>query len=104
MDARATADRALELAPDDASANLYDGQLLIDTGYTRQGIARLDRALVIDPMLPNALHWRALQYLFAGDTDMAESLWKRAAQAGLSYANFGFAEIAKARGDRKSVV
>ncbi|HET6913809.1 MAG TPA: hypothetical protein VFH71_10795 [Rhodanobacteraceae bacterium] len=99
VDARVAADRALELAPDDVSANFYEGQLLIDTGYTRQGIARLDRALAIDPMLPNALHWRAIQYLFAGDTDMAERLWQRAGQAGLSYADYGFAEVAKARGD-----
>jgi TolB-like protein len=99
LDARKAMDRALELAPDDASANLYDAQLLIMTGYTRQGIERLDRALAIDPLLPNALHWRAAQYLFAGDTDTAARLWKRAGDLGLSYANFGLAEVAKARGN-----
>lgn len=92
-------DRALELAPDDASAIFYDAQLLIITGYTRHGTERLDRALAIDPMLPNALHWRAMQYLFAGDTDTAERMWQRASAAGLSYAAYGFAEIANARGD-----
>lgn len=96
---RAALDRALQLAPDDASANFYYAQALIDAGYTRQGIERLDRTLVIDPYLPNALHWRALQYLLAGDVDTAERVWKRAAEAGLSYADVGFAEIAKARGD-----
>jgi tetratricopeptide (TPR) repeat protein len=99
MDARKAMDRALELAPNDAAADFYDAQLLINTGYTRQGIARLDRALAIDPMLPNALHWRAEQYLFAGDTDTAERLWKRAGSVGLSYANVGISQVAKARGD-----
>ena len=99
VDARKAIDRALELAPNDASSDFYDAQLLINTGYTRRGIAQLDRALAIDPILPNALHWRALQYLFAGDLDTAEGLWKRAGDAGLSYADVGLARAAQARGD-----
>jgi len=99
VDARVATDSALAREPNDASVIFYDAQLLINTGYTRRGIERLDRALAIDPMLPNALHWRAQQFLFAGDTDMAERLWKRAEEAGLSYADAGFSQIAKARGD-----
>jgi TolB-like protein len=99
LDARAASDRARALEPDDASVNLYDAQLLIMTGYTRQGIASLDRALAIDPMLPNALHWRAVQYLGAGDMDAAERLWKRAGELHLSFANAGLALLAKERGD-----
>ena len=99
LDARVATDRALTLEPDDASVNFYDAQLLINTGYTRRGIAQLDHALAIDPMLPNALHWRAMQYLFAGDSDTAERLWKRAGEVGLSYANAGLAQVAEARGD-----
>ncbi|HTA65446.1 MAG TPA: hypothetical protein VK753_08075 [Xanthomonadaceae bacterium] len=97
--ARAAIDRALQLAPDDASVNFYDAQILINTGYTREGTERLDRTLAIDPFLANALHWRAVQYLLAGDVDTAEHVWKRAAEAGLSYADVGFAEVARARGD-----
>ena len=99
VDARAAIEHAVELAPDDASANFYYAQQLINTGYTRQGIVRLDRALAIDPLLPNALHWRAMQYLFAGDPDTAERLWKRAGEGGLSYVNVGLAAVAQARGD-----
>jgi tetratricopeptide (TPR) repeat protein len=99
VDARIATDNALARDPDDAGVTFYDAQLLINTGYTRRGIERLDRALAIDPMLPNALHWRAQQFLFAGDIDMAERLWKRSEQAGLSYADAGFSQIAKARGD-----
>ena len=99
LDSRAALDRALQLAPDDASANFYDAQGLINTGYTRQGTQRLDRTLAIDPFLANALHWRAVEYLLAGDVDTAERVWKRAADEGLSYADVGFAEVARARGD-----
>jgi tetratricopeptide (TPR) repeat protein len=99
LDARVAIELAIALAPNDASANFYYAQQLINTGYTRQGIVRLDRALAIDPMLQNALHWRALQYLFAGDADTAEQLWKRASDGGLSYADVGLASVARARGD-----
>lgn len=99
LDARAALDRALALEPDNASVNLYNAQLLIVTGYARQGVAGLDRTLAIDPMLPNALHWRAVQYLDAGDFDAAERLWKRASELHLSFANAGLALLAKERGD-----
>ncbi len=99
FDARAATDRALELAPNDASAHLYSAQLLIMTGYTRQGIAHLEQALTIDPLLPNALFWRGRQYVFAGDLDAAERLFRRAADLGLSFANVGLAQVAFARGD-----
>ena len=102
LDSHEALDRALLLAPDDASANFYDAQALINTGYTRQGIAVLDRTLAIDPLLPNALHWRAMQYLFAGDVDTAERMWKRAGDAGLSYVNVGLGDVAAARGDYTS--
>ncbi len=99
LDSHEALDRALALAPEDASANFYYAQALINTGYTRLGTEQLDRTLAIDPLLPNALHWRAMQYLFTGDIDSAEHLWKRADDAGLSYANVGLANVAKARGD-----
>ena len=99
LDARAVSDRARALEPDNASVNLYDAQLLIVTGYTRKGTARLDRVLAIDPMLPNALHWRAVQYMEAGDFDDAERLWNRASELHLSFANAGLALLARERGD-----
>ena len=102
LDGRQTMDRALELAPDDASANFYYAQLLIATGYTRQGIVRLDRALSIDPLLPNALNWRAMQYLYVGDLDAAERTFKRSADLGLALGNNGVATVAEARGDYAS--
>ncbi len=99
LDARVAMDRALELAPDDASANLYAAENLIITGYTRQGIAHLDRALSIDPLLPNAINWRAMQYEYAGDLDVAERMFQRAVDLGLSIGKNGLGQVAAARGD-----
>ena len=92
-------DRAEALEPDDASVNLYYAQWLITVGYTRQGVERLDRTLAIDPMLPNALNWRAMQYSFAGDHEAAERMAKRAEALGLGLSASPLAEVARARGD-----
>jgi TolB-like protein len=97
--ARAALERALALDPDDAQVNLHDAQTLIEAGYTRQGIDRLDHALAIDPVLPTALYWRGHQYSFAGQQDAAERAFVRAATLGLSFADVGLAEVARARGD-----
>ena len=97
--ARPYFDRALALEPRDASVHMYLGQWLIVNGYTKQGIAELDRAIAIDPMLPNAVNWRAYQYLYAGDIDNAQALFERTDALGLSLAKSGLAEVALARGD-----
>jgi TolB-like protein/Tfp pilus assembly protein PilF len=97
--ARPWFDRAVQLEPRDASAHMYLGQWLLVNGYTKQGIAELDRALAIDPMLPNAANWRGYQYLYAGDLDSAQALFERGDALGLSLAKSGLGELALARGD-----
>ncbi len=96
---RVALDRALELDPNDAYVNLHLAQSLIRTGYRRQGTERLDRALAIDPVLPNALFWRGVEYLSAGDQDAAERALERAASVGISFTAIGLAQLAEARGD-----
>src|SRR6478735_55497 len=97
--ARPYHERAVQMAPQDASAHMYLGQWLIVSGYTKQGIAELDRAIAIDPMLPNAVNWRGYQYLFAGDIDNAQALFARTDALGLSLAKAGLGEVAHRRGD-----
>ena len=87
------------MQPRDASTHMYLAQWLIVTGYTKQGIEELDRALAIDPMLPNAVNWRGYQYLFAGDIDNAQALFERTDALGLSLAKSGLGEIALAHGN-----
>ena len=97
--ARPWFDRAVKLEPRDASVHMYLAQWLTMNGYTRQGIAEFDRAIAIDPMLPNAVNWRAYQYLYAGDIDSAQAMFERTDALGLSLAKSGLGEVALARGD-----
>jgi TolB-like protein/tetratricopeptide (TPR) repeat protein len=98
-EARPLFEKAVALEPRDASAHMYLAQWLITTGYTRDGIAELDRAIAIDPMLPNAVNWRAYQYLYAGDLGNADALFQRTDALGLSLAKAGLAEMHLARGN-----
>ena len=97
-EARPYLDRAVRMQSQDASAHMYLGQWLIVTGYTAQGIAELDRAIAIDPMLPNAVNWRAYQYLYNGDIDKADMLFKQTDALGLSLAKSGLGEVIRLRG------
>jgi TolB-like protein/Tfp pilus assembly protein PilF len=101
---REAIERALQLDPDDVTSNFWSGLALITTGYRARGIALFDHALVIDPMLPNAVRWRGIVYLRAGDLDRAEQLLKRARATGLSTADGELAEIACARGDAATAI
>jgi TolB-like protein/Flp pilus assembly protein TadD len=99
LEARPYLDRAVQMAPRDASTHMYLAQWLIITGYTHEGIAELDRALAIDPMLPNAANWRGYQYLYAGDFDDAQALFERTRSLGLTLATGGLGEVALWHGD-----
>ncbi|HMK73039.1 MAG TPA: protein kinase, partial [Myxococcaceae bacterium] len=58
LEAREAYRRALELDPDDVTANFWFGAHLITAGYVRQGEQVLDKVLAIDPIVPNPLGWR----------------------------------------------
>jgi TolB-like protein len=92
--------RALELDSDDVTANFWSALSLVVEGYGRLGTAALDRTLAIDPAMPNAVMWRANQYIHAGDLDAGERLMRRAADLGLAHVGLGLATVADLRGDR----
>ena len=99
LEARASFDRALALEPASAEVGFFVAQNLMGTGYTAQGTEWLDRTLLIDPLHPNALWRRALQYVDDGDFEAAERAFSRASEMGLAWAWQGPIVLAEARGD-----
>ena len=93
LEERAEFGKALELDPEDETARFWSGTSLVIEGYARAGVVEFDRTLAIDPMFPNAVMWRAVQYLEQGDLDAGERLMHRAADLGL-------ATVSDMRGDR----
>jgi TolB-like protein len=99
-EARTAYRRALELDPDDVTANFWFAASLIESGYLHQGATVLEHVLRIDPIMPNALMWRANVALADDDLDLAERLLRRAQDLGLNYVGVGLAALADARGRR----
>ncbi|MCI4567421.1 tetratricopeptide repeat protein [Lysobacter sp. CFH 32150] len=97
-------DRALQIDPDDVTSNFWYGLSLIMTGYHERGVALLDHALAVDPMMPNVVRWRGNMYRYAGDIERAEQYLKQARSAGLPLANRELAEIAFDRGDAATAI
>ncbi|MBS0574952.1 MAG: tetratricopeptide repeat protein [Proteobacteria bacterium] len=97
-------EQALRLDPDDVTSNFWFGLSLITEGYHERGIALLDHALAIDPMMPNVVRWRGIMYMYAGDLDRAEQYLKRARSTGLSIADRELAFIAFDRGDAATAI
>jgi TolB-like protein/Flp pilus assembly protein TadD len=91
--------RALELEPDDITANVWNSFSLIRTGYRREGTRVLDRALALDPLLPIALMWRSMEYIDAGAVDQADRALRLAAEGHLMFVGLGQFRVDRARGD-----
>ncbi len=92
-------ERAIALDPNDVNSNFWYGLSLVMTGYREAGIARLEHALSIDPMMPNIVRWRGLMYFLDGDLDNAELYLNRARSSGLLFAERELSYIAFQRGD-----
>ena len=103
-EAHAAYARALAIDPDDPAANFWLGSLLCCTGYAKTSAGVLDKLLVNDPMLPNALLWRGLVHLQAGELDQAARYIRRAADAGLTSVGIAYAHVAQARGEKIEVL
>ncbi|HWR96112.1 MAG TPA: tetratricopeptide repeat protein, partial [Arenimonas sp.] len=95
---------ALKRDPDDVTANFWLGVSLINTGYIREGNAAIDRALAIDPLMPNALLWRARNYIFDGNLENGERMLRLAAEGGHVFVGIGQTKLDIARGDKAAAV
>jgi TolB-like protein/Tfp pilus assembly protein PilF len=99
LEARGHFTRALELTPDDAEARFRLGRLLLLLGYLKDGTDWLDRALLVEPLHPNAIWRRALRSIELGDVAAAERAFERTRELGLSWANQVPSILATERGD-----
>ena len=95
---------ALQRDPDDVTANFWHGVTLINTGYIREGNAAIDRALAVDPLMPNALLWRARNYVFDGDLENGERMLRLAAEGGHVFVGIGQTKLDSARGDKAAAI
>lgn len=96
--------QALKLDPNDVTSNFWLGTQLINTGYIREGNAALDRTLALEPLLPNALLWRARNYIFAGDLDKGADLLQKATETGHAFVGIGQTLLDSARGDKAAAI
>ncbi len=92
-------EKALSLEPDDVTTNFWFGLSLLKCGYFDRGRSLIDHALQVDPLVPNALRWRGVLYLFQGESAKAEELLTRSRDLGQASANRELADLAMARGD-----
>lgn len=100
----AAVSRELELAQqidaDDPTTQLWSALPLCNLGYIERCEHALDRVLAIDPMVPNALGWRARLLVSGGDLPAAERMLARARDVGLRWTGIMLSSVAMARGDR----
>ena len=92
-------ERALQLDAADITANFWSALLQCNTGHIARCEDGLDRTLALDPLLPNALNWRARLLLSDGDLQAAERTMERARGAGLQALWFADSWIALKQGD-----
>ncbi len=104
VDAHVEMERALAIDPDDLTTNLWAGVLANSDGYTAKSCTYFDHVLAIDPLLPNALLWRGIEYFNAGDMERGETLMRRAADAGLQHAGAGLHLVYAARGQTDEAI
>jgi TolB-like protein/Tfp pilus assembly protein PilF len=96
-------ERALQLDADDVTANFWSALLRCNTGHIARCESGLDRTLALDPLLPNALNWRARMLVSKGDLASADRMLERARGVGLRAAFVVESWIALKRGDLAEV-
>jgi TolB-like protein/Tfp pilus assembly protein PilF len=97
--ARAEYQRALAVDPTDISTQFWQALLHCLIGDIAACDKGLDQTLRIDPLLPNALGWRARTLASGGDLAAAERMIERASEVGLRWSSITLSTIARKRGD-----
>ena len=96
--------RAFALDPNDVTVNFWHAAALLETGYREQAKQALDRTLEIDPLLPNALLWRARLHIADGELDVAAEQLRRAEEGGHVFVGLGTSSLYMAQGDRNRAI
>jgi TolB-like protein len=92
--------RALAVDSRDSTTLFWAALLNCYVGAIELCERELDHVLMLDPLLPNALAWRARLFASAGDLATAERMIERAREAGLRWPGIALSRIALERGDR----
>ena len=90
--------QALTVDPDDPTANFWFATHLVQGGYLSLGAAQHERALAIDPLLPNALHHRGRLMEWMGDADGARGLIERARAVGAQNTEIALGQVSQRQG------
>lgn len=102
VDGAEAIERAIATDPNDSTAVFWAALLHCQVGAIGRCERDLDHVLVLDPLMPNALGWRARLYVSSGDLATAEEMIERAREAGLRWAEIAWAHVALKRGDREA--
>jgi len=95
----AVMEKALAIDPNDVTANFWFATALCTTGYLKRCDEVLDRVLELDPLMPNALSWRGVEYIRTRELDKAASVLKLAQEAGLVHIGISMSLLAETRGN-----
>ncbi|MEO6228436.1 MAG: hypothetical protein ABIO61_11360, partial [Thermomonas sp.] len=97
--ARAEYEKALAIEPDDLLTNFWFSTHLMETGYLGERVARLQRVLALDPLLPNALNHFGATLEWQGDLQGARQAMERAKTVGSANSDLtlGFVSLRQGR-------
>ena len=78
-------DRAINADPMLASVYLWRAITWLNLGFMDRAIADLDACLAIDPAYQNCVRWKAVAVAYAGDDELAMTLFEQGVMAGFTH-------------------
>ena len=98
LDARAEYEKALAIDPDDLLSNFWFSTHLMETGYLGERVARLQRVLALDPLLPNALNHFGASLEWRGNLEGARQAMESAKGGGSANSDLTLAFVSLRQG------